>query len=260
MSGSHRDPAPRSASTTGITPAGERRYTEEELALILNRAAERQEGVQASAPRYTLADIEEIAAGAGIARDHVASVALSLRDRPAPSGGGVLGAPLRFRFDHSIDGELSDDAVADLLELARRELGVQGEVVHALGAVEWMAEEGGGWTHVNIVRRGGRTSIGILATREEAAGVAWTVGGAGTVFGSMGSVLALGELTALGDPLTALGGIALGTGGAWLAVRALWRRFSRRSANRTDSLGSLLHDAARRAVEDGRTLGDPVEP
>ena len=59
---------------------GERRYTEEELALILNRAAERQEGVQSGAPRYTLAEIQEIAAGAGIAPEHVASVATTLRD------------------------------------------------------------------------------------------------------------------------------------------------------------------------------------
>ncbi len=42
-----------SATTPTSDPAGERRYTEEELALILNRAAERQKGVQASAPRYS---------------------------------------------------------------------------------------------------------------------------------------------------------------------------------------------------------------
>jgi hypothetical protein len=70
----------RLVKPTSSTSIGERRYTEEEMALILNRAAERQEGVQASAPRYTLADIQEIASGAGIAPDHVASVAAALRD------------------------------------------------------------------------------------------------------------------------------------------------------------------------------------
>jgi hypothetical protein len=190
----------------------------------------------------------------------VASVALSLREQPAPGKGGVLGAPSSFRFDDSIEGELSDDAVAELFELARRELGVQGEVVQALGAVEWKAQEGGGSTHVNVVRRGGRTSIGILATKLEAAGVAWTIGGMAAIFGSMGSVMALGELTTVADPVALLWGVVLGTGGVGMAVRTVWRRFSHRSANRIDALGSLLLDSARRATEEGRTLGDPAEP
>jgi hypothetical protein len=260
VSDPHRDSAKRLARTPGTAPLSERRYTEEELALILNRAAERQDGVQASAARYSLADIQEIAAGAGISREHVLSVATSLRNQPARGEGGVHGAPSTFRFDDSIDGELSDDAVAELFELARRELGVQGEVVQALGAVEWTAKEGAGSTHVNVVRRGGRTSIGILTTHMEAVGVAWTVGGMGAIFASMGSVMALGELAAVADPVAALGGIALGTGSVLLAVRRLWRRYSDRSADRTGALGALLLDAARLAVKDGQTVGDQDAP
>jgi hypothetical protein len=260
VSGPQRDQSKRIVRAPGTAPVGERRYTEEELALILNRAAERQDGVQASAPRYSLSDIQEIAAGAGIAPDHVTSVALALRDRAGASEGGLLGAPSSFRFDDSVDGELSDEAVADLLELARRTLGLQGEVVHALGAVEWKASDAGGWTHVNVVRRGGRTSIGILSTHADAVGVAWTAGGTGTILGSMGSVMMLGQLTAMPDPLALLGGIALGTGGTWLAVRTLWRRYSRRSDDRIGALGSLLLEASRRAVDEGRTLPTPEAP
>ena len=56
MSELPRRPTERTTRTPTTAPVAERRYTEEELALILNRAAERQEGVQASAARYSLAD------------------------------------------------------------------------------------------------------------------------------------------------------------------------------------------------------------
>ena len=61
--------------------AGESLYTDEELALILNRAAEfHEEGARRSDARYTLAEIQEIAAGAGIAASDVAAVAARLRE------------------------------------------------------------------------------------------------------------------------------------------------------------------------------------
>lgn len=246
MSDPSRVPAKRATNTA---PAGERRYTEEELALILNRAAERQEGVQASAPRYSLADIQEIAAGAGIAPDHVASVAMSLGDRPAKSEGGFLGAPSRFRFDDSVDGELSDDAVAELLDLARRQLGAQGEVVEALGTIEWKAQDAFGWTHVTVARRGGRTTIGVLSIRSDAVATAGTVGGVGTFVGSIALSTALGQLAELAAPIAVLWGITLATGGTWLTVSSVWRRYSRRYADRIAALGAVLIDAARRGNE-----------
>jgi hypothetical protein len=231
---------------------GERRFTEEELALILNRAAERQEGVQSSAPRYTLAEIQEIAAGAGIAPEHVASVAVALRDARAPRGGGLLGAPDRFRFEETIDGEVADDVIGELFDLARRTLGVQGEVTEALGTVEWKGQDSFGWNYVTVARRGGRTTIGILSARSDAAAATVTFAGMGAIFGSGGLVAALSNIASLADPLAAIAGIGLGTTGVWAALRAGWRHYARRVVARTESLGSALVAAARQAIEEGR--------
>src|SRR3954454_18544603 len=167
------------------TSVGERRYTEEELALILNRAAERQEGVPASTPRYTLADIQEIAAGAGIAPEHVASVAAALGDARAPSGGGVLGAPHRFRFEDSIDGEVTDEVVGELFDLVRRTFGVQGAVTEALGTVERKGQDELGGSYVAVARRGGRPPMRILSARGAAVGAATALGGFGAFIGSL---------------------------------------------------------------------------
>jgi len=240
---------------TSSTSIGERRYTEEELALILNRAAERQEGVQASTPRYTLADIQEIAAGAGIAPDHVASVAAALHDERAPRGGGVLGAPYRFRFDESIDGEVADDVIGELFDLVRRTLGLQGEVTEALGTVEWKGQDAFGWHYATVARRGGRTTISLLSTRGDSAVVAGTVGGLGAFFGSIGVGMALVSTGILAGPLAAIAGVGLASGGAWAATRAAWRRYARGVIGRTESVGSVLVAEARGAVEEGRVRG-----
>ena len=239
---------------------GERRYTEEELALILNRAAERQEGVPASTPRYTLAEIQEIAAGAGISPEHVASVAATLRDARAQKGGGVLGAPERFRFEESIDGEVADDVVGELLDLARRELGVQGSVSEAFGSVEWTAKDSTGTTFVTITRRGGQTVIAVMSARTEAAGVTATLGGFGAFAGSVAVATMLTGIAGLAGPVAAAAGIVAGGGGAWMSARAIWRRLARRWADRTGAMGSALVEAARRAADDGRVAPERTVP
>jgi hypothetical protein len=244
----------RPAKPAPPASVGERRYTEEELALILNRAAERQEGVEASAPRYTLADIQEIAAGAGIAPDHVASVAAALRDERVQRG-GVLGAPHRFRFDESIDGEVADDVIGELFDVVRRTLGVQGEVTEALGTVEWKGQDTFGSSYVTVARRAGRTTIGVLTTRTDAVALAGTLGGMGAFFGAIGVGAALVATVGLAGPLAVAVGMGVATSGAWLSVRATWRRYAQRVITRTEALGSALVATARNAVEDGRVRG-----
>jgi hypothetical protein len=249
------DPSRPTSDQIAKPPAaavGERRYTEEELALILNRAAERQDGAPPSAPRYTLAEIQEIAAGAGIAPDHVATVAASLHDDRGPAGGGLLGAPSRFRFEDSIDGEVTDDVVAELFDLARRELGQQGSVSEALGTMEWKAQGVSGWRHVTVTRRGGRTTIAVSSSHTDALATTATLGGFGAFVGWIGIGTALASAATLPGPLTGIAAIVGGTGGAWLATRAVWRRIARSSASRTTQVGSALLAAARREASDGR--------
>ncbi len=252
MSGPSRQPPDPPVRPPAARTAGARRYTEEELALILNRAAERQEGAHASTPRYTLADIQEIAAGAGIAPDHVASVAATLGDEGRQLGSGFLGAPHRFHFEESIDGEIADEVIAELFDHVRRETGLQGTVSDALGTLEWKGQDAGGWTFVSVSRRGGRTTIAVLHPRTDTAGLVGMLGVFGAFGASAGLAAVLIGAAGLAGPLVTIGAIAGGTGSAWAATRATWRRIARRSADRTESLGATLVAAARNAVDEGR--------
>ena len=245
-------PPPNRPVTPTTTSAAERRYTEEDLALILNRAAELQDGAAPSTPRYTLAEIQEIAAGAGIAPNHVASVAASLGIERAQRDDAAQASRWRFHFDESIEGEISDDTVAELFEIARRELGLHGSISEALGAIEWKATDQFGSSFVTIARRGGRTTISVLLARTDAAALTGILGGTGAVLGSviLGAVLA--GAVGVAAPIAAVAGIGVAGGGAWLSMRSVWRRHSRRFAERTERLGAMLVAAARGAVEDGR--------
>lgn len=110
----------RPDDATPVARAGEARFTDQDLALILRQAAELQEGVgQSGVARFTLAEIQQIASEAGIDPSHVATVAAGLRDRSA-LGAGFMGAPWRFRFDESVAGEVDDDVVGALIDGTRR--------------------------------------------------------------------------------------------------------------------------------------------
>ena len=163
-----------------------------------------------------------------------------------------------FRFEESIDGEVADDVVGELFDLARRTLGLQGEVTEALGTMEWKGQDSLGWNYVTVARRGGRTTIGVLSTRSDAAVLAVTVSGVGTLLGSVGLAGALVAATSLAAPIAVaapvgvVAGIGLATGGVWAAMRATWSRYARRTVSRVETLGSALVAAARHAIEEGR--------
>jgi len=239
-----------------IRRAGER-YTEQELAEILRRAAEHQEGTPDADRRFSLAEIQQIASEVGIAPAHVAAAAAELSRRPPPPvTGGVLGAPTVFRFERWIDGEIPTSAIGELFDIARGDAGAQGQVGEALDTVEWRGKGEVGSTVVSVTRRDGRTRVGVFTTRTDAAALAAT----GAVVGGVaGAMLIGGPLSLAAEPggvlaVVAAVAVSLGwAGGAsWLLVRSVWRRIARPWAARTEALGAELTEAAQRAIDAAR--------
>lgn len=229
------------------------RYTEQQLAEILRRAAERQDEERPEAEaRFSLAEIQQIAAEVGIARAHVVAAAGELARRPKRlRSAGVLGAPTSFRFEEWVDGELPTEAISDLFDIARQEFGVQGQVAEALDTVEWRGKAQLGGAAVTVTRRAGRTKIGVFVWRTDAAVVVTTCTSTAGVIGAfaLGSVL-VGGLAA--TPLTVLAAAAVSAGwagmGTWLATRGIWRPLARHWNGRAAEVGARLVDAAQRAL------------
>jgi len=109
------------------------RYSEQEMALILKRAAELQEGADGRGVQRTLSEIAEIAAEVGIDATFVAEAVAEL-ERP-PTRAGWLGAPTRFYDERSVAGTLSPAEISELLDRARAELGLHGAVQQVFDGV-----------------------------------------------------------------------------------------------------------------------------
>jgi hypothetical protein len=184
-------------------------------------------------------DIRQIAGEVGIERRHVESAALALNAR-RPSDHPWLGAPWRFRFQETVDGELPNDTVAEIIDLARRETNMQGKVSQSLDSIEWVARESLGATFIEVTRRGGRTTITVLSARTDAAASVGIAGFVGAFFGAIGVSAALAASATLAVPAAIATGVVAAGGGAWLISRSAWRRIASRYSQRAELLVRVL--------------------
>ena len=148
------------------------RYSDEESALILQRAAELQarEGRSLSLP-----ELEAAAAEAGIdvalVRRAAQEVALTgpPPPPPAPISGGTLGAPLLLVHERVVPGALGRGAWDDAVTEISRRLGVAGRVEATERQFAW-SDPHGRAVRVSIVARGDRSLIRVEERMSGAAG------------------------------------------------------------------------------------------
>ncbi len=221
------------------------RFTERELALILKRAAE-LEGHDAadSLVHYTLADAQEIAAGAGIDAASVATAAAELR-RPAQSVPWLLGGPTRFRAERTSPVVVPPAAFADLVDAIRLETALQGQSAQMFDGLEWRGQGFGGFVFVTISPRARDTRVTVSAARTDEAILAGAAGG-GAAIAAIAVSVAL--LVSLGVPPVVIAGVAsIAAGTALVATtRAIWRRKAERWTRRTAEIANAI---ARRVSE-----------
>ncbi len=181
----------------------ERKFNEEEVALIVKRAAELQQTQQAESEpstALTLIEVEEIAREAGIDPKLIRQAAHGL-DRPSETSRPSLwlGAPTRLVFERVVDGEIPTEDFEPLINEIRRTFGDNG-VPSVLGrTLAWASSYEGGrrrnngrMVNVNVVSRSGVTTIRVEEEMRNLAGGLFggLVGGGGG--GSTGISLGLG--------------------------------------------------------------------
>lgn len=239
-------------------PSSSRKFNDEEVALIIKRAAELQQTEQiAQDPgnAMSLADVEAIAKEAGIDPALVRRAANSL-DQPAektrPSA--WVGAPTRLVFERVVDGEISSDAYEPIVNEIRRTFGDNG-VPSVLGrTLAWTSTAVGGRRQsrgrqidVSVMSRGGVTTIRVEEELRNIAGAVFggLVGGGGG--GTTGISVGLGMGAFHSAPLAALIWLTI-AGGFYGLARYIFGNISekreRQLRDLTERLQSLVESSA----------------
>ncbi|MCZ6761323.1 MAG: serine/threonine-protein kinase [Gemmatimonadetes bacterium] len=215
-------------------PTDRRKYREPEVKEIVKRAAEEQAVAPTGDSALTVGGIEQIAAEVGIPPERVRRAVGSLQTDPAgPKRGGIFGLSQTIELQRVIDGEVSQDEYATLLEEIRVTTGEAGRLNETLGkSLSWHSrtfqssfEEPGRLIQVSVNPKAGQTRVSV------------TEGGgphtALLVIGSTVTAIAPGALlVAAGDGILA-GVIAasLFGGSAYLAARTWFQGFIRKRYN-----------------------------
>lgn len=179
-----------------------RRYAEEEVARLLERATELQrvEGSPGTvAGGLTLRELEEIATEAGIDPHHLRRAAAELEGggtSPRSRWSWLTGAPATLLFERTVADELQPDAFEGLSAEIQRSVGALGQASVVGRTLTWQAETPNRTRSLRIVvtSRAGKTRIRIEERLNQLAGALFggLVGGVGAGAGGAGLGVALG--------------------------------------------------------------------
>jgi hypothetical protein len=235
------------------TPPDSRRYSDQEMALILKRAAELQEGADGVGVQRTLADIRAIAVEVGIDAPFVEEAVAEL-ERPRPRV-GWLGAPTRFHEERSVPGNLTPSEIGELLDQARSALGLHGEVHQVFDGVEWRARSALGASILTLGPRATGTRIALTTERLDQA-VAIGMGSVGigllSALGGVAIAINVTDNAVLASAIVAASAIA----GTVVSARALWYGVAERWRRRTRSIVAALAERAAELSSSSTVAGE----
>ena len=226
-----------------------RHYNEQEVSLILRRAAEMQAD-QPGAAGTSLADLEDIALEAGLDPALVRRAASDLTTAsPIVAPSRFLGAARRLHVERVIDGELSEDDLEALVGEVRRSFGEPG-IVSTLGrTVTWSPtpSQSARQLFVTVFTRGGQTTIRAEENLNLLAG-----GLFGGLMGVLGGMLSA-PVVALAGPvfhavLPVVGAVGALVGGSYALARSAYGSVSRQREQELRTLIERLAACAERTV------------
>ena len=214
-----------------------RRYSDEELALIVERASALQDragearavappdatDIPATDAGLTLEAVHEIAEEVGLERRFVEEAAASLAYDPVPAGVGVLGGPTSHQLGGAFARQLTDSERVELLDVIRGISGHEGEVREVMGALEWTSV--GRMTRTTVTIDSSADAVAVRVRRDVSGLAALTWIGSITTGLIAGGVVA----GALQPASFVVAASIVGTGGmiGVALARSIWSRASR---------------------------------
>jgi hypothetical protein len=210
-----------------------RKYSDEQLALILRRASDLQ--AQRDQGRHSLADIQEIARQVGVDPALVAHVAAGLpaRERGQP----VRGSSLVHTVETVLPQRVSPEQMGRLVDAVRRASGAQGTSRQVFDSVEWRwgSENELVDLRVTITPTAERTNVRV---QHDASGAGVLSGIVATAPLLIGAAIAFSVL-----PVAAAAAVSAGIAGTAAAgVIAFRRHLHRRGTGMVERIASAVSE------------------
>jgi hypothetical protein len=239
------------------TPRLERKFNDEEVALIIKRAAELQQTEQTeqdTSSALSLTEVEEIAREAGIDPKLIRRAAVGL-DQPAQTNrpSPWIGAPTRIVFERVVDGEIPVEEFEPLIAEIRRTFGDNGLPIVLGRSLAWSSGIGGRrrssgrHVDVSVVTRGGITTIRVEEELRNLAGALFggIVGGGGG--GTTGVTMAIGMGVFHSAPVAGLLWVTV-AGGMYTLARTIFGRMAFGRERQLHELIGRLEEQVQSAV------------
>ena len=218
----------------------ERRYDDEQVALILRRAADDTSAQGDQGRGLTLTDLKEIGSEAGIDPARIEAAATSLAHlRDGPPEASFTGFPPTIQFEQVIPVRLEAEVLPQLLDIIRNQTSRQGIVTEVLGGFEWKARSTMGGRYVSIRSEGDATRVRVLGNYRD--GLLTMALGPGPLLAIGGG---LGAAALAATPLVVVPAVLA----AWGSLALPWRALFKREAK---SLQGILERIERRLHEVG---------
>jgi len=208
-------------------PSEDRKYTEQEVAEILEKAVE-GDAVKALAHSdgMSLTELKSIGAEVGIDPGRIENAAHSLVRAPESKANPLLGAPTAIDYEVRVPGEIPEHLTPEVIALVRRATGKPGKLSEIHGTVEWRADGDMGSRWVTVSPHDGHTTIRASARLGQGAAISFIP----TVVAAIASVVPVLNAPSADGNIMALVLIPLVLS-VYLMTRGLWSRHARKEAS-----------------------------
>jgi hypothetical protein len=223
------------------------RFTDREVALLLQRAAEIEAQRKDAPPAQgmSLRQLREIALEVGISPEVFEEAVTAVQAGARPARREVLGAPLTYKAARGVAGRLSEPAMERLIRVLEEAMDQSGTVTDALGTVRWTSltpdQKFDPTTQVSFVPRPGETQI-LVVRRHPAVMRAllhilppiWS----GALYAAIAAGMKAGDsVIGIGFAICAVIGL--------IAGHLIWQATGERSARQIQDVADTLASAAR---------------
>jgi hypothetical protein len=181
-------------------PKDERRYSDQEFALILREASELKKvhaERRGSREGLTLNQMREIAQEAGIDPDLVARAAALVPEHKLSLAARIFGGPEKYRMVARVPGEVPEEEMGRIVETIREVLRHQGVANKVLDTLEWKTVGETSAVCVNVSARDGETRLEVTVDRSGSGVLTY-------IFPTMAGILGTVILASIFQPTTVI--------------------------------------------------------